>query len=243
MSFRPLLPFALLALALGCQFERLQQVRVAQEVKAIERAMSAGQPLPPLPADHAKFGPYWPILEHMHTQGARLQAASQQVEALGKADSDALRPERLADPEHRHREHERLSALVQHLETALDAEDELVGAKAEAFIQALPIDAEFRRGAVDGFRQKGQKGQTLDLLLAIMRQKRDYYRQVDGIVTLADQGLEGLDGSGKLRFRTHEQVMAYLTSVTELTKAEGLLNADVRRFQAVRTGGTSVVGR
>lgn len=240
MTLRRLLPFALLALALGCQFERLQQMRVGQEMKAIERAMVAGQPLPPLPADHAKFGPYWPLLEHMHTQGARLKSASQQVEALGQGDGDSLRPERLANPEHRRKEHERLGALVQHLETALDAEDELAGAKGTTFIQGLPIEADFRRGVVDGFREKGK---SLDLIIAILRQKRDYYRQVDGIVTLADQGLEGLDASGKLRFRTHEQVMAYLSSITELTKAEAALNADVARLQAVRTGGTAVVGR
>lgn len=233
MALRRLLPLALLTLALGCQFERLQQMRVAQEMKSLERAMVAGQPLPALPSDHARFGPYWPLLEHMHTQGARLQAASQQVEALGKADGDALRPERLADPQHRRQEHERLGALVRNLETALDAEDELAGAKGAAFVQGLPIDGDFRRGVVDGFREKGH---TLDLLIGIMRQKRDYYRKMEGIVTLADQGLEGLDGQGKLRFRTHEQVMAYLSSITELAKAERILNEDVMRFQASSAG-------
>lgn len=234
-----LLALALLGLTLGCQFERLQQVRAAQEMKALEREMSSGSPLGPLKADPAKLGPYFPLVQHMHTQSARLQAASQQVEVLGKQDAEALRPERLVDPEHRRKEHARLGALIQHLEVALDAEDELVGAKGQAFVQGLKVDPAFRRGVVDGYREKGK---TLDLLIGIMRQKRDYYRQIEAIVNLSDQGLEGLDAQGKLRFRTHEQVMAYLNAVTELVKAERLLNEDVARFQTLRQAGSGSVG-
>lgn len=236
MTLRRLLPVALLALSLACQFERLQQVRLTQEMQILERAVAAGQVPPPLPRDRDRYGAYWPILEHMHTQSTRLQEASRQVELLGKGDADALRAERLVNPEHRRQEHERLGALVRHLETALDAEDELVGAKGQAFIQSLPIDAGFRKGLVDGVRGKGG---TLDSLLGILRQKRDYYQRVEGIVALADQGLEGLDPAGKLRFRTHEQVMAYLGGVTELLKAEQQLNTDVAKFRAQRSGEAS----
>ncbi len=236
MTLRRLLPILLLALGVGCQFERLQQARVAQAVKGLEQAMAAGQPLPALPTDRSPFGAYWPILEHMHTQGGRLREASQQVEALGKADGEALRPERLADPEHRRKEHDRLGALVRHLETALDAEDELVGPKGQAFVQALPIGADFKRGLLNGYQSKNG---TLELLVGIMRQKRDYYRRMEGIITLSDQGLEGRDAEGKLRFRTHEQVMAYYGEVTELLKAERKLNEDVARFQSHRPTGAS----
>lgn len=239
MTLKGLLALALLPLALGCQFERLQQVRVAQEIKALEREMSSGNPLGPLTVDPSRLGPYFPLLQHMHTQATRLQAASQQVETLAKADGDSLRPQRLVDGEHRRKEHERLGALIRHLETALDAEDELVGPKGQAFVASLPVNAEFRQGVANGFREKGK---ALDLLLGIMRQKRDYYRQIEGIVTLADQGLEGLDAQGKLRFRTHEQVMTYLNSVTEVVKAERLLNEDVARFQAQRQAGTGALG-
>ncbi|HJV88663.1 MAG TPA: hypothetical protein VJ623_00030 [Holophagaceae bacterium] len=239
MTFKGLLPLALLSLALGCRFERLQQARVAQEIKALEREMTSGKPLAPLTVDPSRLGPYFPLLQHMHAQATRLQTASQQVEILGKADGESLRPQRLVDADHRRKEHERLGALVHHLETALDAEDELVGPKGQAFVTALPVDAEFKQGVANGYREKGK---TLDLLIGIMRQKREYYRQMEGIVTLADQGLEGLEAGGKLRFRTHEQVMAYLNAVTELLKAERLLNEDVARFQAQRQTGSAVAG-
>jgi hypothetical protein len=239
MTLKGLLPLALLTLALGCQFERLQQVRVAQEMKALEQVMAKGQPLPPLPADPARFGPYWPLLEHMHTQATRLQAASQKVESLSQGDRVGLAPDRLVEAAHRLKEHERLGALVQNLEVALDAEDELVGAKGQAFVQGLAIDGAFKRGIVNGFQGQGK---TLDLLLSIMRQKRDYYRMMEGIVTLADQGLEGRDPAGKLRFRTQEQVTAYSNAIAEFKQAEARLNEDVVRFQAQRKVGVNSSG-
>ncbi len=240
MTLRGLfLPIALLSVTLGCQFERLQQARVAQEMKALEREMAAGKPLAPLSVDPSRLGPYYPLLQHMHAQATRLQTASQQVETLAKADGEALHPQRLVDADHRRKEHARLGALVGHLETALDAEDELVGPKGQAFVTALPVNAEFKQGVAKGFQEKGK---TLDLLIGIMRQKRAYYRQMEGIVTLADQGLDSVDAGGKLRFRTHEQVMAYLNAVTDLIKAERLLNEDVARFQAQQQVGSGATG-
>lgn len=227
---RRLLPLALLAFALGCQFERLQQVRVGQDIRAVEQAMTQGRPLPPLSSDPGRYGPYRPLMEHLHRQATRLQALMAEVKTLSEGDSDILRPACLVDAGIRRRNHERLATLVDRLGEAVQVEDALAGPAADRAIEAMTFDPAFKRGVLKGLATRRQ---DIQLVMATLAKKQAYYRKIDDILTLADARLEGLSPEGKLLFRTQDAVAAYQGALQGLIAFEEAMNRDVVKVQAL----------
>lgn len=208
--------------------DRACQQRVLQHVKRLQQAGLAGQLPPPLPNDLSVFGDYRSMVEHQQTCFVRLLNLGKEIGELTKDDNRLLAPSSLADPSVRGKAHERLGRIMVCLDNLTNELDRLAGPAADALYMSMPGNESFKRGILKGL--SGHREETKFAMTTYSR-KKDYYRRVDDIVTLADQGVVGIIPNGKLGFKSKEMAKDYNERISELLAFETAMNADLKKLQ------------
>lgn len=223
------LGLAVLLPVLACRPRFVQREAVLKDMYALREAAFAGRPLPQVPSDPDLYGPYRPLVMHFHTHMGRLMELNAGIKDLTAGEASILKPASLADPSQRRSNHERLAKLQELIGGVAHEADLLVGSAADTVIPSLvPDEPEFAQGVLNGMAKERE---NLKFMVATFTRKQDYYRRIDGIVSLADAGLTGLSGEGRPMFRTPEQARTYTQKVQDLLAFERSMNEDLRKVQ------------
>ncbi|HEU4950621.1 MAG TPA: hypothetical protein VFT46_01655 [Holophagaceae bacterium] len=221
---------ALLALT-ACHSRLIQRTAVAADMQSAERAFLSGQPLPPLSSDPEKYGIYRPVMEHFYSHVSALKALEGRIAALSPAVEGALGVDAIALPSTRALSHRNLGELAQVLGDFAQKEDELAGPASDGILRRLvPEDPAFAEGMIKGMQAGREKVQ---FVIDTTRLKQDYYRRIDALVTMADQGVRGMSPDRKLLFSSPEALAAYNAKLQELVAFEADMNVKIKQLQAM----------